>query len=121
MIEKLFKMLPLLLFFLLASCTHTIKNRDKQVEISVTEKIIMVNIVKYQFVPKVVSIKTGQTIQWVNQEKRQYHSVWFKENNEEESDYLFPKDTLKKQFTTPGTYNYICGPHPDMTATIIVK
>jgi len=32
---------------------------------------------KFEFIPQEITIKRGQTINWENREKRQYHSVWF--------------------------------------------
>jgi plastocyanin len=82
---------------------------------------IVISIYKYKYIPEVLEIKVGQTVRWVNDEKRQYHSVWFEENGEKESVYLFPKEYLDKTFDTAGVYNYRCGPHPEMIAKIIVK
>ncbi len=82
---------------------------------------IDVTILKYKFIPQILEISKGQTVRWINKEKRQYHSVWFKKNGEEESVYLFPADTLKKTFDKPGEYEYLCGPHPEMIGRIIVK
>ena len=80
-----------------------------------------VKILKYKFVPHTLKIEIGQTVRWVNMEKRQYHSVWFDQHSEEESDYLFPGDKLDKQFTKPGRYPYRRGPPPEMVGMIIVK
>lgn len=83
--------------------------------------IANVSISKYQFIPNKLTIKSGQTVRWVNDEKRQYHSVWFEKNGEKESDYLFPGDVLTKTFNALGKYEYRCGPHPEMIAIIIVE
>lgn len=85
------------------------------------ETPIEVTMIKFEFMPKVLHIKAGQTVRWINKEKRQYHSVWFEQQGEEESDYLFPDDSLNKVFKTPGTYPYRCGPHPEMIGTILVE
>ena len=82
---------------------------------------IEVSIYKFEFVPKIVSIKKGDTIVWINKEKRQYHSVWFEQLDEEQPDYLFPGDHYEKTFDHVGEFPYRCGPHPEMTATVIVE
>jgi len=87
----------------------------------VQPEVVEVSIIKYQFVPQQLEISKGQKVRWVNKEKRQYHSVWFKEQGKEESDYLFPEDTFEMIFTEQGDFNYVCGPHPEMTGKIIVK
>ncbi len=81
---------------------------------------VEVTMQKFKFIPIELTIKAGQTVRWINKEKRQYHSVWFEQQGEEESDYLFPQDILDKKFAKPGIYPYRCGPHPEMIATIIV-
>ena len=81
----------------------------------------LVIIKDYQFIPQEITIKKGQTLRWQNQEKRQYHSVWFEVLGEEEpEDYLFPDDTYDRQFNEAGTFPYRCGPHPEMLGTVIV-
>ncbi|OGT90381.1 MAG: hypothetical protein A2286_00245 [Gammaproteobacteria bacterium RIFOXYA12_FULL_61_12] len=73
---------------------------------------------KYSFQPQELRIKAGDSIRWVNREKRQFHSVLFP--GQAESDYLFPGDTFEKAFPAPGVYPYHCGPHPEMTGTVHV-
>ena len=44
----------------------------------------LVIIKDFKFVPQEVTIKQGQVLRWQNREKRQYHSVWFEAQGEEE-------------------------------------
>ena len=74
----------------------------------------------FKFIPQEITIKRGQTINWENQEKRQYHSVWFEVLGEEEPDYIFPDENFEREFKETGTFPYRCGPHPRMTATVHV-
>lgn len=74
---------------------------------------------KYSFQPQEIHIKTGDTLRWVNKEKRQFHSVLFP--GAPESEYLFPGDVYEKTFATPGSFPYHCGPHPEMTGTVHVE
>ena len=67
-----------------------------------------------------VTVKVGDTVKWLNVEKRQYHSVWFEEEGFPEADYFFPEESWERTFDKPGTYNYRCGPHEEMFGTIIV-
>ena len=90
------------------------------VSAGVAEEALVV-IKDYKFVPQEITIKPGQTIRWENQEKRQYHSVWFEESGEAQpEDYLFPEDSYERVFDKPGVYPYRCGPHPEMTGTVTV-
>ncbi len=74
----------------------------------------------FKFIPQEITIKRGQTINWANQEKRQYHSVWFETLGEEEPDYIFPDESYQREFKQTGTFPYRCGPHPEMTGTVRV-
>ena len=75
----------------------------------------------FKFIPQEITIKRGQTLNWENREKRQYHSVWFVALGEEEpEDYLFPDESYEREFKKAGTFPYRCGPHPEMTGTVHV-
>jgi plastocyanin len=80
-----------------------------------------VEILKFQFIPQEISIKAGSTVRWTNQEKRQYHSVWFEQAGDPEPGYFFPGESYERTFDTPGVYPYHCGPHPEMTGTVRVE
>ncbi len=84
-------------------------------------EINQVNIIKYKFEPQEITIPVGSTVRWVNQEKRQYHSVWFEQLGEPEPDYFFPGESYEKTFDTQGSFPYRCGPHPKMTGVVHVK
>ncbi len=85
-------------------------------------KMHEVDILKFKFSPKIITIKSGDTVRWVNKERRQYHSIWFESLGEPEpDDYFFPGETFERQFDAAGSFLYRCGPHPKMQATIIVE
>lgn len=78
---------------------------------------------KFKYVPDSLTVKVGDTVRWLNVEKRQYHSVWFREAGDDQSVYLFPEETFQKTFDKPGVYPYVCGPHEtshDMMGVITV-
>ncbi|MFA9421159.1 MAG: plastocyanin/azurin family copper-binding protein [Gammaproteobacteria bacterium] len=81
----------------------------------------LVIIKDFKFVPQEITIKQGQVLRWQNREKRQYHSVWFEAQGEEEpEDYLFPEDSYEREFGQVGSFPYRCGPHPEMTGIVHV-
>ncbi len=80
----------------------------------------LVTIKKFKFIPQEITIKRGQTVRWENREKRQFHSVWFEELGEEESDYFFPDEFYEREFKQTGSFPYRCGPHPEMTGIVHV-
>ncbi|RAU23402.1 plastocyanin [Paramagnetospirillum kuznetsovii] len=81
---------------------------------------VRVSIDKMMFTPKILKVKPGTTVEWVNDEKRNNHSVLFEKEGLPESDRLFPGDSWKRSFDKPGLYPYVCGPHRDMTGVIEV-
>jgi plastocyanin len=83
-------------------------------------EVIEVEIRKFKFIPAEITIKAGDTVRWINREKRQYHSVWFEQLGEAEPDYLFPGDTYERTFDSRGGFPYRCGPHPKMTGVVRV-
>jgi plastocyanin len=79
-----------------------------------------VSIEKMKFVPQHVKIKPGTTVKWVNNEKRNNHSVWFQKEDFPESERFFPGESWQRTFDKPGVYPYVCGPHPEMTGVVEV-
>ena len=79
-----------------------------------------VEIIKFKFLPAEITIEAGDSIRWINKEKRQYHSVWFEQLGEPEPDYLFPGDSYERTFDEAGDLPYRCGPHPKMTGMVHV-
>lgn len=72
---------------------------------------VIVEIRKFKFVPREITVKVGTTVRWVNKEKRQFHNVWFKESGGPESESFFPGETYERRFDKPGVYPYVCEPH----------
>jgi plastocyanin len=66
---------------------------------------------KYTFCPPTVTVKPGTTVRWINVEKRTSHSVWLKQQGQDESERLFPEESWYFTYTEPGSYPYLCGPH----------
>jgi len=84
-------------------------------------KTVEVAIYKMEFTPQIIEINQGDTVVWINKEKRQYHNVWFEELGDEEPEYMFPDEIYQKTFPSKGDFNYHCGPHPKMTGIVKVK
>lgn len=83
-------------------------------------EVVEVSIVKMAFTPQHVRIKPGTTVNWVNKEKRNNHSVYFEKEGLAESDRFFPGESWQRTFDKPGLYPYVCGPHPEMTGVVEV-
>lgn len=78
-----------------------------------------VQISAYKFEPAELTIKRGDTVVWVNREKRVSHSVLFSGTGEE-SERFFPDEKWSRVFDEPGRFEYGCGPHPEMSGVVIV-
>lgn len=81
---------------------------------------VVVEIQKMQFRPQEITVKKGTIVRWKNVEKRQYHSVWFKQAGDPEPDYFFPDESYTRRFNIKGDFPYRCGPHPEMTGVVHV-
>lgn len=80
-----------------------------------------VTVADYRFVPAVVRIKTGDSVRWVNGEKRTSHSVRLPALDGLESERFFPGEHWTLRFAKAGLYDYHCGPHPEMKGQILVE
>lgn len=84
------------------------------------EAVVVVDIRDYKYLPQTLQVKAGTTVRWTNSEKRTTHSVRFLGPEGMESERFFPGESWQRRFDKPGTYPYVCGPHPEMTGSITV-
>lgn len=88
------------------------------------------------FIPKDVTVKVGDTVEWKNTAKTPHTATFDATNATNKSEvslpsgvkpfdsgFMFPGKTFDYKFTVPGTYKYVCLPHePDgMVGEVIVK
>jgi plastocyanin len=85
------------------------------------QQTVEVTIQDYKFLPAEVRIKAGDTVKWINREKRTSHSVLFPAENGLESERLFPDESWQRTFAQPGSYHYRCGPHEEMKGSVVVE
>jgi plastocyanin len=87
---------------------------------ALAENVVEVRIEGYKYQPAEVSIKVGDSVRWVNREKRTSHSVVFPaEGGLEER--MFPDESWLRHFDKAGRYDYHCGPHPEMKGRVVVS
>ena len=92
-------------------------------DMEVPEGVVVIKMYKYTFCPIELEVPVGTTLRWINVDKRTSHSVWFKEQGEEESERLFPDEFVEMTMGEAGHFDYICGPHGDqeeMRASVTV-
>mgnify|MGYP001244542552 CR=1 FL=1 len=85
------------------------------------EPTVTVEIQNYTYVPAEVKIRPGDTVRWVNKEKRTSHSILFPAEGGMESDRIFPDESWQRTFSKVGSYPYTCGPHPEMKGLVVVS
>jgi RNA polymerase sigma-70 factor (ECF subfamily) len=72
-----------------------------------------VHIDQFAFAPQRVTVKTGTTVTWINDDDIPHTAA--SSGKLFKSRALDTKDKFSFTFTTPGTYEYFCSLHPHMT------
>ena len=80
---------------------------------------ISVKIANFTFDPPQITVKTGTTVVWSNDDDIP-HTVT-STTQAFKSAALDTNDKFSFTFTTPGSYQYFCSLHPHMTGTIVVE
>lgn len=112
MIRKLFLAPALLLMMTMGLNLGLVQNaRADDVTVSVDN---------FTFGPKVLTIKAGTTVTWVNHDDIP-HSIVDKNRKLFRSKVLDTDETFSFTLLQPGNYDYFCGLHPHMTARIVVE
>jgi amicyanin len=71
----------------------------------------------FAFRPSAVTVRVGDSVTWTNQDDV-VHTVRWSAGGE--SPELANGQSYSRSFTAPGTYAYVCGPHPFMTGSVQV-
>jgi len=99
--------------------TIAVGNQPRKVAVQPALADAKVSIENFAFVPQVVTIKTGESIVWVNNDGSP-HAVAFKDGSPG-SDTIFPGKQFNRTFDRPGSYDYYCSIHTYMTGHIDVR
>ncbi|QCH26190.1 cupredoxin family copper-binding protein [Mycobacteroides salmoniphilum] len=78
-----------------------------------------VNIENFAFNPPTLTVPAGTTVTWTNKDEEPHNVV--AEDGTFRSPGMDAQGTFSYQFATPGTYQYVCGIHPFMKATVVVR
>lgn len=79
----------------------------------------VVKIDNFSFTPKSLTVKTGATVTWTNQDDIPHNVV--STEKKFSSPVLDTDQQFSFQFEAPGTYPYYCKIHPMMTGAIMVR
>jgi plastocyanin len=78
-----------------------------------------VKIDNFVFNPQQITVKTGDTVTWVNHDDIPHTAT--SKTGAFRSKALDTDDTFSFTFTTPGSFGYFCALHPHMTGSIVVE
>ncbi len=90
-----------------AGATPTRAGANNQVEIS-----------SFAFAPAELTIVAGDTVTWTNLDAVEHTAT--ATDGSWDTGLLGQADSASVTFTVPGTYDYLCTPHPSMTGRIVV-
>jgi plastocyanin len=80
-----------------------------------------VTIDNFAFGPETVTVAAGTTVTWTNHDDEPHTVTSAADPKLFKSAALDTDDTFSFTFTQPGTYQYFCAIHPQMTGTVVVK
>lgn len=87
--------------------------------VSPPAETVEIAILDSSFAPSRIEIAAGTEVIWANA-SNVAHGVMSDDLAFRDSGLLDFSKKFSQVFTTPGTYEYWCGPHPSMTGTIVV-
>ncbi len=101
----------------LTACSGAEKAANASAEPAAT-----VTVADMSFKQTEVTVKAGETVEWVFDDGNMPHDVAGEgEVKGELQSPLITEDTFRYTFEEPGTYTYHCTPHPWMVGKVIVE
>jgi plastocyanin len=79
-----------------------------------------IEIKDFMFNPPTITVKSGETITWINHDEEP-HTVVSVGKKFQKSSALDTDQEYSIIAGVPGTYEYFCSVHPKMTGTIVVE
>jgi len=98
---------------------HGARDLPAQTPVVTEESAVTVEIAKYDFSPRDLTVKAGATVAWLNRDGVPHDAT--------EAEESWTTSTLKQgesraiEFGSPGRYEYFCTIHPAMRARIVVQ
>jgi plastocyanin len=86
---------------------------------STSSKQNTIEIKDFAFNPQTITVRSGQTITWINRDEEP-HTIVSVEKQFKKSSALDTDQSFTITAGAPGTYSYFCSVHPKMTGTIVV-
>ena len=79
-----------------------------------------IEIKDFMFNPPTITVKSGETITWINRDEEP-HTIVSVGKKFQKSSALDTDQEFSITAGAPGTYEYFCSVHPKMTGTIVVE
>jgi plastocyanin len=79
-----------------------------------------IEIKDFMFNPPTITVKSGETITWINRDEEP-HTIVSVGKKFQKSSALDTDQEFTITAGAPGTYEYFCSVHPKMTGTIVVE
>jgi len=79
-----------------------------------------IEIKDFVFNPSTITVKSGETITWINRDEEP-HTIVSVGKKFQKSSALDTDQKFTITAGAPGTYEYFCSVHPKMTGTIVVE
>ena len=73
----------------------------------------------FAYSPGTVQIRVGDSVTWTNRDAVAHTAT--ARNGSFDTGPLDEGESRSVRFTAAGTYRYLCTPHPNMTATVVVR
>lgn len=110
--QLLISLIAIVLMISISGCSAA---KDEEPSVQPDEYTVIIEDYKYQ--PAEITIKSGETITWINKDRVKHTAT-----GDSFDSGLFGKDeSFQQQFDETGTYDYICTPHPYMKGKVIVE
>src|SRR5215203_3761021 len=71
----------------------------------------------FAFSPGSVEIRVGDTVTWTNRDSVEHNAT----DGSFDTGLLRQGESASIRFDAPGTYAFLCEPHPSMTGTVVVR
>jgi len=82
---------------------------------------VSVSIENFAFSPQTIEIAAGDTVTWTNNDSTSHTATQSPSGSGFQSGTLAPGASFSQTFDTPGTYDYFCEFHANMTGTVVVS
>jgi plastocyanin len=97
---------------------HGPGDRAPQTPVRSADEAVTVEIRDYDFFPRDLTVGVGTEVTWANRDSVPHDAT---SGDEWGTGLLRENESASLSFSEPGSYDYICTVHPDMTGTLTVE